>query len=156
MGSKENVRIANVSFNQEETPEILIAHVFNKNTRKMKGIRVFIHQDSMNYEMLNIANLFYTKLVKYGKDLGQKITNKMLFETYHEIANSYINFHWKGITFDNKRRSLKHYGRVLAHPKPDYVEVKSDTFRLWVRDESIRKQKEIQKDYKKPIRRNVL
>jgi len=121
----------------------------------MKGIRIFIYKDCMNYEMINIANLFYVKLCKYGEELGQIIINKTLYETYHEIANSYANFHWKGITFDNKRKSLKHYGRVLAHPKQDYVEVKSDTFRLWVRDESIRKQKEIQKDYKNPIRENV-
>ncbi|MDY0278852.1 MAG: hypothetical protein RBQ97_12290, partial [Acholeplasma sp.] len=138
-----------ISLSEVGSNEILISHIFNRYTRQMKGIRVFIHQDKMNYDTMNIANLFFTKLCKYGEQLDQKITNKIFVETYKyiESMNTKIKFH--GIVFHNKRRDLKRYERVLRHPKPNYVEVKNDTFRLWIRDDMIERQIEIQKNKNK-------
>lgn len=140
------MRIAKISLNEINSNEILIAHIFNKYTRQMKGIRVFVDKDKINYDTLNIANLFFTKLCKYGEHLQQQVKNKDLVETYKYIQDLNKNVEFNGMTFENKRRDLKRYDKVLRHPKPNYVEVKSDTFRLWIRDDMIRRQIEIQRN----------
>jgi hypothetical protein len=144
------VRIMAVNVRGYETHDILIVAIMGgMNLEEHQKIRIFLKKDECNdLKMLTIANQFYLKLVKYRQQLKKKVFDKHIYKAYNEVAEverlvGSTPFCGVKQLYIKKR---KHPMTVLRSPRKGYKEIKSDTLRLWLRDEIIRKEKELYKE----------
>ncbi len=88
--------------------------------------------------------MLYLELVKYRlKVSNKKLKLRHIFKAYHDIAlvHKTNEYTFLGIS-QLYQKELKKPKAVLSNPRNGYTEVKSDTLRLWIRDEIINKEKE--------------
>lgn len=141
------VRILAINVRGQETYDVLIvATMGGMNLEEHQKIRIFLRDSEWNdLKMLTIANQFYLKLVKYRQQLKKKVFDKHIYKAYNEVAEverliGSTPFCGVKQLYIKKR---KHPMTVLRNPRKGYKEIKSDTLRLWLRDEIIRKEKEM-------------
>lgn len=141
------VRIMAVSINAVEDYGLLVVSEVEDRTYHLKKIRIYLHDSMWNMKGLSIANQYYLKLVKYRELMRKKVKDKHLYQTYNEVAELERNetTHFYGIK-QLYRATLKHPNVVLSKPRANYKEVKSDTLRLWLRDEILKNEKENNKN----------
>jgi hypothetical protein len=144
------VRILAINVRGQETYDVLIvATMGGMNLEEHQKIRIFLKkEESNNLKMLTIANQFYLKLVKYRLELNKKVYDRHIYKAYNEVAEverlvGSTPFCGVKQLYIKKR---KHPMVVLRNPRKGYKEIKSDTLRLWLRDEIIRKEKELYKE----------
>ena len=141
------VRIMAVNVRGYETYDVLIvATMGGIGLEEHQKIRIFLKDSECNnLKMLTIANQFYLKLVKYRLMLNKKVYDRHIYKAYNEVAeverlDGSTPFVGVKQLYIKKR---KHPMVVLRNPRKGYKEIKSDTLRLWLRDEIIRKEKEM-------------
>ena len=144
------VRILAINVRGQETYDVLIVAIMGGvNIEEHQKIRIFLKKEESNdLKMLTIANQFYLKLVKYRLELNKKVYDRHIYKTYNEVAElerlqGTTPFVGVQQLYIKKR---KHPMTVLRSPRKGYKEIKSDTLRLWLRDEIIRKEKEMYED----------
>ena len=144
------VRIVAINVRGYETYDVLIvATMGGIGLEEHQKIRIFLKDSEWNdFKMLSIANQFYLKLVKYRQQLKKKVFDKHIYKAYNEVAeverlDGSTPFCGVKQLYIKKR---KHPMTVLRSPRKGYKEIKSDTLRLWLRDEIIRKEKEMYED----------
>ena len=149
MSELTTVRIMAINVTKHEAREILVVSTLEGTEDSMKRIRIYLKEDFWNYEHLEIATMFYTKLVKERLLLRKKVLNKHLLKTYQEITDLKRN---KTLLFSGIERlyikNVKSPMSILRKPRKGYKEVKSDTLRLWYRDKAIEEQKQKYKELK--------
>lgn len=133
------VRIMAVSIKAVEDYGLLVVSEIEDKTYHLKKIRIYLHESMWDMKGLSIANQYYLKLVKYRELLRKKVKDKHLYQTYQEVAELERNetTHFYGIK-QLYRSRLKNPHLVLSKPRANYKEVKSDTLRLWLRDEILK------------------
>lgn len=116
----------------------------------MRKIRIYLHDDMWNMKGLSVANQYYLQLVKYRELLRKKVKDKHLYKTYQDVALLERNdtTHFYGIK-QLYRAELKNPNLVLSKPRAKYKEVKSDTLRLWLRDEILNNESTLTSEIKK-------
>ena len=141
------VRIVAINVRGQETYDVLIvATMGGMNLEEHQKIRIFLKDSECNdLKMLTIANQFYLKLVKYRLMLNKRVYDRHIYKAYNEVAeverlDGSTPFVGVKQLYIKKR---KHPMTVLRNPRKGYKEIKSDTLRLWLRDEIIRKEKEL-------------
>ena len=141
------VRIVAINVRGYETYDVLIvATMGGIGLEEHQKIRIFLKDSECNdLKMLTIANQFYLKLVKYRLMLNKKVYDRHIYKAYNEVAeverlDGSTPFVGVKQLYIKKR---KHPMTVLRSPRKGYKEIKSDTLRLWLRDEIIRKEKEM-------------
>ena len=141
------VRILAINVRGQETYDVLIvATMGGMNLEEHQKIRIFLKDSEWNdFKMLSIANSFYLKLVKYRLMLNKRVYDRHIYKAYNEVAeverlDGSTPFVGVKQLYIKKR---KHPMTVLRSPRKGYKEIKSDTLRLWLRDEIIRKEKEM-------------
>jgi hypothetical protein len=144
------VRIVAINVRGYETYDVLIvATMGGMGLEEHQKIRIFLKDSECNnLKMLTIANQFYLKLVKYRQQLKKKVFDKHIYKAYNEVAeverlDGSTPFVGVKQLYIKKR---KHPMVVMRNPRKGYKEIKSDTLRLWLRDEIIRKEKEMYED----------
>ena len=144
------VRILAINVRGYETYDVIIVAIMGgMNLEEHQKIRIFLRDSEWNdFKMLTIANQFYLKLVKYRLELNKKVYDRHIYKAYNEVAEverliGSTPFCGVKQLYIKKR---KHPMTVLRSPRKGYKEIKSDTLRLWLRDEIIRKEKELYKE----------
>ncbi len=133
------VRIMGVSIKAVDDCGLLVVSEIEIPNYYMKKIRIYLHESMWNMKGLSIANQYYLQLVKYRELLRKKVKDKHLYKTYQDVALLERNetTHFYGIK-QLYRAELKNPNLVLSKPRANYKEVKSDTLRLWLRDEILK------------------
>lgn len=142
------VRIMGVNvIGDEENDILLVMTLVNGKSDEYDKLRVYIKEEhyKKNFKMLTIADSFYTMLVKHRLKLKKKVYDRHLYKAYNTIKELE---RMEGVTPFVGMKQLyikkrKHPMVVMRSPRKGYKEIKSDTLRLWLRDEIIRKEKEM-------------
>lgn len=139
------VRIMAVSLKKPKDYAILIVSTLEPPKYiNMAKIRVFLNTNHWNMKGLSIANLFYKELVKYRQQLKKTVKSRHLYRAYHNIADKERTSEYGFYGIDQLYiNDVKHPRNVLANPRKGYKEIKSDTLRLWLRDEILFREKEM-------------
>lgn len=139
----KTVRIMAVSIKEVDDYGLLVVSEIEDRTYHLNKIRIYLHEGLWGMKGLSIANQYYLKLVKYRELMRKKVKDKHLYQTYNDVAllERDETTHFYGIK-QLYRATLKHPNLVLSKPRANYKEVKSDTLRLWLRDEIIKNEKE--------------
>lgn len=137
------VRIMAISLKVVDSNEILVVSTLNGAKDDMQKIRIYLKSEAWDFKTLEIATDFYKQLVKYRLLLKKKVYDKHLYQSYNDIKLLHAT---QDLPFASVRQlyiaNLKAPTAVLKKPRSGYKEVKSDTYRLWARDEMIRIEKE--------------
>ena len=136
------VRIMAVNLKAFGSNELLVVSTLGVND-EMQKIRIYLKSEAWGFKTLEIANEFYRALVKRRMLLKKKVYDKHLYQAYNDIKLLHAT---KGLPFASISQlyiaNLKAPSAVLKKPRSGYKEVKSDTYRLWARDEMIKQEKE--------------
>lgn len=83
------VRIMAINVKGYETHDILIvSELHGTSMDEMERIRVYLKEDLWNdFRMINIADLFYKKLITSRQALKKKVYDRHLYKVYNEIKS---------------------------------------------------------------------
>jgi len=139
----QTVRIMGVSLAKYQENELLVVSLVDPKSQMLSKIRIYLKEDVWSEKTLAIATEFYNRLVKYRELLRKKVSDKHLYNSYREIQDleGTDEVPLRGVC-QLYIKPLKSPKLVLSKPRKGYKEVKSDTKRLWIRDELIRIEKE--------------
>lgn len=136
------VRIMAVNLKAFGSNELLVVSTLGVND-EMQKIRIYLKSEAWGFKTLEIADEFYKRLIKRRVLLKKKVYDKHLYQAYNDIKLLHAT---QDLPFASVSRlyiaNLKAPSAVLKKPRSGYKEVKSDTYRLWARDEMIRQEKE--------------
>lgn len=143
------VRIIAVNLKKHDLNEILIVSTLHGNLDSMENIRIFLKESVANRETLEIANEFYKQLIKYRLLIKKKVYLKHVYRTFSDLRMKYASDKMPFVSVERVYiAKLKAPQAVLKTPRVNYKRIKSDTYRLWARDEMIRIEKEKYKQLK--------
>ena len=136
------VRIMAVNLKAFGSNELLVVSTLGIND-EMQKIRIYLKSEAWGFKTLEIANEFYKHLVKRRILLKKKVYDKHLYQAYNDIKLLHAT---QDLPFASVSQlyiaNLKAPSAVLKKPRSGYKEIKSDTYRLWARDEMIKQEKE--------------
>lgn len=134
------VRIMAINVSGYESQDILIVSTLEKREQRLLKTKVFVKEEKWNKDILEVADFFYSKIVKHREMLRKKVNDKHLYNAYMEISqNRHSMFGIKQLYLKDVKSPMS----ILKRPRKGYKVVQGDTLRLFIRDLVLEEEKKI-------------